>query len=98
MGDVCHVNHYDGSQMALHPSGMERPFSLEGLDRVQTWPLPSCIGLQMELFRIIIILDPNLDPFLNNSFGSGSNFDLEPILLAPCLVSVGKSEYGSMST
>ena len=39
------------------------------------------VGLQMGQFRVGTILDP--DPFLNNSFGSGSRSRLEPFLLVP---------------
>lgn len=50
------------------------------------------LGLQMRPFRIRTMPgDSDLDPFLNNDFGSGSDSDSGPISLTPDLSSVPKS-------
>ena len=47
----------------------------------------------MGQFQIGTIVDP--DPFLNNGSGSGSGFDLKPVLFVLDLILIGKLRFSS---
>lgn len=71
----------------------EGPISSAYVSKIKAYPW---VGLHMEWFRVITILDPEPDPdlFLNNGFGSRYGSNSEHILLIPNLVLIEGSKPG----
>lgn len=57
--------------------------------------LPLLIGLQIGWFWAGIILDPDSDPFLNDSSSFGSDFESKHILLVLDLITIRGPGFGS---
>lgn len=53
------------------------------------------LGLQTGHFRVGTILDLDVDPFINNGFGSWSDSDSTPFLLVPNSFLIGGPKSGT---